>query len=135
MIARRGYRASRPAAWLAVFAILLQGLLPVAQAPAGIAPAGLDGDIIAGLDIAQNLCHAPGDTTPDDPGKAPLDHQQCCAICLAVHAVGSFAPPPAPTVAVSREYGIIVPTETALVLPQQRSILRRQQPRAPPVLI
>src|SRR5579859_7336599 len=135
MIARRGYRTSGPAAWLAIFAILLQALLPVAQAPAGMAPAGLGGDTIAGLDIAQNLCHAPGDTRRDDPGKAPLDHQQCCAICLAAHAVGSFAPPSAPTVAISRDYGTVVPVEAALILPPLRSNLRQQQPRAPPVLI
>ena len=136
MIARRGYRASRPAAWLAAFAILLQALLLPAGLPSGgMIPAGLGGDTVAGLDIAQHLCHAPGDTSPDDPGKAPLDHQQCCALCLAAHAVGSFTPPSAPVVAVSRDYGIVVPTETALILPPQRSASRQQQPRAPPVLI
>ena len=49
MIWRRNTRGTRPAAWLAVFAILLQALLPIVQAPAGMAPAGLDGDTIAGL--------------------------------------------------------------------------------------
>jgi hypothetical protein len=136
MIARRGYRASRPAAWLAAFAILLQALLlPAGQHLAAATPAGLGGDTVAGLDIALNLCHAAGDTTPDDPGKAPLDHEQCCALCLAAHAIGGFTPPAAPVVAVSRDYGIVVPAETALVLPAQRSSLRQQQPRAPPVFI
>jgi hypothetical protein len=135
MIARRGHRASRPAAWLAAFAILLQALLlPVAQQPAGIALAGLSDDAIAGLAVAQHLCQAPGDTTPDDPGKAPLDHLQCCALCLSAHVIGGFVPPSAPAVVVNRDYGIVVPTEASLVLPQQRAILR-QQPRAPPVLI
>jgi len=135
MIWRRNHRRTRPAAWLAVFAILLQALLPVVQAPAGMAPAGPGGDTIAGLDIAGHLCHAPGDTTPDDHGPAPVDHQQCCDFCLAVHAIGGFAPPSGPVLAVSRDHGIVVPTETALVLPQQRSILRQQQPRAPPILV
>jgi len=133
MIARRGYRATRPAAWLAVLAILLQVLLPVAQSPAMAQV--VRGDTIAGFDIAQNLCHAPGDTTPDDQSPAPVDHQQCCDFCLAIHTVGGFAPPSAPVVAVSREYGILVPTETALLLLPLRSSLRQQQPRAPPVFI
>jgi Protein of unknown function (DUF2946) len=134
MIWRRNNRGTRPAAWLAVFAILLQVLLPVAQSPASMTPVGLGGDVIAGLDIAQNLCHAPGDTAPDNHGPAPVDHRQCCDFCLAVHAVGGFAPPSAPVIAVSREYGIVVPVEAALVLPR-RQANATQQARAPPVLI
>jgi hypothetical protein len=134
MITRRGYRASRPAAWLAALAILLQVLLPVARSPASMAQAG-HGDTIAGLDIAQNLCHAPGDTSPDDHGPAPADHRQCCDFCLAVHAIGGFAPPSAPAIAVSRDYGIVVPVEAALILPPLPPNLRQQQPRAPPVFI
>ena len=117
-----------------MFAILLQALLPVAQASAGMAPAGPGGDTIAGLDIAGHLCHAAGDTAPNDHGPAPVDHQQCCDFCLAVHAVGGFAPPSAPEIAVSREYGIVVPVETALVLPR-RQASSTQQARAPPALI
>jgi Protein of unknown function (DUF2946) len=119
-----------------MFAILLQALLlPVGQHPAGAEPVGLGGDTIAGFDIAQSLCHSPGDATPDDPGKAPVDHQDCCALCLAAHTVGSFAPPMAPTIAVSRDYGLVVQAETAPDLPAQRVVLRQQQPRAPPSLI
>lgn len=132
MIARRGYRASRPAAWLAALAILLQLLLPVAQSPASTLRTG-QGDTIAGFDIAQNLCHAPGDATPDDQSPAPIDHQQCCDFCLAVHAVSGFAPTSAPVIAVGREYGIVVPIEAAHILPPLRSNLRQQQPRAPPI--
>jgi len=136
MIARRGYRVSRPAAWLAAFAILLQALLlPAGQHLSAMTPASAGGDVIAGLDIAQNLCRAPGETTPDDPGKAPADHQQCCALCLAAHAIASFTPPAAPIVAVGNFHGIVVSTESALVLPPQRSASRQQQPRAPPVLV
>jgi hypothetical protein len=134
MIARCGYRASRPAAWLAALAILLQVLLPLMQSPAAMARTG-HGDTIAGFDIAQNLCHAPGDTAPDDQGPAPADHQQCCDFCLAVHAIGGFAPPSAPALTVSRKHGIVVPIETALILPPLRANLRQQQPRAPPVFI
>ena len=134
MIARRGYRASRPAAWLAALAILLQVLLPITQAPAAMAQ-GSPGDTIAGFDIAQHLCHAPGDAAPDDQSPAPADHQQCCDFCLAVHAIGGFAPPSAPALAVSRQYGIVVPVEAALILPPLRAGLRQQQPRAPPVFI
>jgi hypothetical protein len=135
MIWRRNNRGTRPAAWLAVFAILLQALLPVVQAPAGMAaPAGPDGDIIAGLDISAHLCHAPGDIAPDDQGPAPVDHQQCCDFCLAVHAIGGFAPPSGPALAVNRDYGVIVPTATTLILPR-RQVASPQQARAPPVLI
>jgi hypothetical protein len=134
VIWRRNKRGTRPAAWLAVFAILLQALLPVVQAPAGMASAGPGGDTIAGLDIAGHLCHAPGDTAPDDHGPAPVDHQQCCDFCLAVHAVGGFAPPSAPKIAVSREYGIVLPVETSLVL-TRRQANSTQQARAPPILI
>jgi hypothetical protein len=134
MIWRRNSRRTRPAAWLAMFAILLQTLLPVAQASAGMAQAGPSGDTIAGLDIAGHLCHASGDTAPNDHGPAPVDHQQCCDFCLAVHAVGGFAPPSAPEIAVSREYGIVVAVETALVLPH-RQASSTQQARAPPALI
>jgi hypothetical protein len=134
MIWRRNNRGTRPAVWLAVFAILLQALLPLAQASARIAPAGPGGDTIAGLDIAGHLCHAPGDTAPDDHGPAPVDHQQCCDFCLTVHAIGGFAPPSAPVLAVSRDYGIVAPTETTLVLPRGQ-VNSTQQARAPPVLI
>jgi Protein of unknown function (DUF2946) len=132
MIRRRNNRRTRPAAWLAVFAILLQALLPVVQAPTGLAGPG--GESIAGLNIAAHLCHAPGDTAPDDHGPAPVDHQQCCDFCLAVHAVGGFTPPSAPEIAVRREYGIVSPVETSLVLPR-RQAGSTQQARAPPVLI
>jgi hypothetical protein len=134
MIARRKYRATRPAAWLAAFAILLQALLPALHHPASMALAGIGGDKIAGLDIAQYLCLAPGGTTPDEHDKAPAHHIPPCALCSAVHAIGGFAPPIAPVIAVSREYGVVVPTATALALPQQRPT-HRQQARAPPVLI
>jgi hypothetical protein len=131
MIWRRNNRGTRPAAWLAVFAILLQALLPVVQAPASMVGPG--GDTIAGLDIAAHLCHAPGDNAPDDQGPAPVDHQQCCDFCLAVHAIGGFAPPSGPILAINRNYGVVVPTATTLILPR-RQVASPQQARAPPVL-
>ena|SRR5271168_3180659 len=134
MIRRRNRKATRPAAWLAMFAILLQALLPAVHHPAGMALAGVGNDKIAGLDIAQYLCVAPSSTTPDKPGKVPAHHIPPCALCSAVHAIGGFAPPVAPVIAVSREFGIVAPTTTALVPLQQRPT-PRQQPRAPPVLV
>jgi hypothetical protein len=132
MICRRNRRATRPAAWLAVFAILLQALLPGIHHPAGMA---LAGDKIAGLDIAQYLCFAPGGTTPDDPAKAPAHHHiPPCALCSSLHAIGGFAPPSAPLIAVSRDYGIVFPTTASLHLTRQRTD-SPQQARAPPVLI
>ena len=117
-----------------MFAILLQALLPAVHHPAGMALAGIDGDKIAGLDIAQYLCLASGNTTPNEHDKAPAHHIPPCALCLAVHAIGGFAPPVAPVIAVCREFGIVAPTTTALVPLQQRPT-PRQQPRAPPVLV
>jgi Protein of unknown function (DUF2946) len=132
MIWRRNNRGTRPAVWLAVFAILLQALLPGLHHPAGMA---LAGDRIAGLDIAQYLCVAPGGTTPDDPGKAPAHHHvPPCALCSSMHAIGGFAPPDALVIAVSRDYGIVVPTAVTLALPR-RQVDLPQQARAPPVLI
>lgn len=132
MIRRRNSRGTRPAAWLAVFAILLQALLPGIHHPAGMA---LAGDKIAGLDIAQYLCHTPGSTTPDEPGKAPAhQHIPPCALCSSMHAIGGIAPPVPPVIALSRDYGIVIPAAAALDLPR-RQVNSTQQARAPPVLI
>jgi hypothetical protein len=132
MIWRRNTRGTRPAVWLAMFAILLQALLPGVHHPAGMA---FTGDKIAGLDIAQYLCVAPGSTTPDDPGKAPAHHHiPPCALCASMHAIGGFAPPNAPVIALSRDYGIVVPAAAALDLPR-RQVNSTRQARAPPVLI
>ena len=106
----------------------------VAQSPASTIQSG-QGDTIAGFDIAQNLCHAPGDTTPDDQSPAPIDHQQCCDFCLAVHAAGGFPPPSAPPVAIDRHHSTVVRIEAALIVTPLRQSLRQQQPRAPPVFI
>jgi hypothetical protein len=113
--------------------MLLQALLPVAQSFAAASQA--PGGTIAGFDIAQNLCHTPGDATPDDQSPAPIDHQQCCDFCLAVHAFSGFMPPSAPAIAIVREQNTVILTEAALILPPLRPNLRQQQPRAPPVFI
>jgi hypothetical protein len=132
MVTRRRHNAITPAAWLAVFAILLQVLLPAAKSPA-MAHADRGSDTIAGFVIAQNLCHAPGDTAPDDQGQLPVDHHQCCAYCLAVNAVGSFAPPSGPIIAVDRHAETVVHTEVALTPPPLPRSSSKQQPRAPPI--
>jgi hypothetical protein len=133
MIARRRYRALRPAAWAAVFAILLQALLPAVHHPAGMALAGTGDDKIAGLDVGQYLCIAPGSTTPAGPEKAPVHHVQPCALCLAVHAIGGFAPPSGPAVIVPYGPGIIIRTAVALIPPPLPRTSSKQQPRAPPI--
>ncbi len=73
---------SRRGAWLAIFAILLQALLPVVHHPADMALAGTLG--FAG---AHNLCIAPGGAPvqPAVPDKAPHDHLPACPICQAIH--------------------------------------------------
>jgi len=132
MIARRRHSAITPAAWLAVLAVLLQVLLPGAKSPA-MAHADRGGDTIAGFVIAQNLCHASGDTAPDDQGQLPVDHQQCCAYCLAVNAVGGFAPPSGPVIAFNRHAETVVHTVVTLVPPPLLRTSSKQQPRAPPI--
>jgi hypothetical protein len=138
MVWRRNSRAARRVSWLAIFAILLQSLLPVFHHPVGMALAaqgGIAGEKIAGFDVTQYLCVAPGSTAPGDPTKVPDHHVQPCAICASIHAIGGFAPPTAPIVAINLHYGTVAPpTTVAVVLPRQRPN-PRQQPRAPPVLI
>jgi hypothetical protein len=132
MMVRR-YRALRPAAWAAVFAILLQALLPAVHHPAGMAVAGVGGDKIAGLDVVQYLCVAPGSTAPAEPDKAPVRHSQPCALCLAVHAIGGFAPPSGPAVAVDRDHEAVAHMAVALSPSSSPRFSSKQQPRAPPV--
>ena len=113
---------------MAVFAILLQSLIPVLHHPAGMALAA----VLAPTDI-HNLCLAPG-SAPVAPDKAPARHPPACAICQAVHAVAGFAPPAAPALGSIDGYVIAFaggePASQALRPPSGN-----QQPRAPPVLV
>ena len=127
----------RRTAWIAIFALLLQALLPAFHHPAGMALAGALGGAsdrtVAALESG-NLCLAPGSTAPDDPGKAPAHHMPACALCAAMHVIGGFAPPATPVLALSPRSGTIVPPYSAIVL-ARRLQHARQQPRAPPFLV
>jgi hypothetical protein len=114
----------RRASWLAVFAILLQAILPALHHPAMAAPVGAD--------MARSLCLAPGGTAPADPVKAPGHHVPGCAICAAMHAIGGFVPPTAPVIAIGHEYGLAVSASALLFMPREWLRLRHQ-PRAPPI--
>jgi hypothetical protein len=126
MFLRHRHKAFRRASWLAVFAILLQAILPAIHHPAMAAPVGAD--------LARSLCLAPGSTTPADPAKSPAHHLPGCAICMAAHAIGGFVPPTAPVIAIGRDHGFAVPASALIFLPRQWLHIR-QQPRAPPILV
>jgi hypothetical protein len=126
MFFQRRHKALKRASWLAIFAILLQAILPALHHPAMAAPVGAD--------MARSLCLAPGSTAPADPTKAPAHHLPGCAICAAMHAIGGFVPPTAPAIAISRDFGVAVPASAVMFLPRQW-LRNRQQARAPPILV
>src|SRR5262245_2574984 len=131
---RRNRTSLRRTAWIAIFALLLQALLPAFHHPAGTAlagPLGRGSNVVSGLDSG-SLCLAPGSTAPDDPAKAPAHHVQPCALCAAMHAIGGFAPPAAPVVAVSCDRGGAA-LPYSMTGPAPRSQHVRQRPRAPPI--
>jgi hypothetical protein len=122
--------SNRRAAWLAALALLAQALLPALHHPGGMALAGTPS-----LVDARHLCLAPGSApvSPADTDKSPAHHQPACPICQAVHAIGGFAPPAAPTItgqiAAPASFSPVEPASPAL-----RPTFNRQQPRAPPSL-
>ena len=128
MTSQRRYRVHRRAAWLAVFALLLQTLIPVFHHPASMAFAGT-----LGADVVKNLCLAPGSTpvAPGDQDKSPHHQIPACAICQAVHAIGGFAPPPVPAVALVRAArSSRLAFKSVLFAPQR--VGEFAQPRGPP---
>ncbi len=129
MIWRRNSKAAQRASWLAVFAIVLQAVLPAIHDAAGMAVAAPPG-----LASGQHLCLSPGSTTPDDPGKTPSHHISPCALCSAMHAVGGFVPPTVPVIAVRNDPDVIGPAPVFVFLPGQWPNTK-QQPRAPPFLV
>ena len=128
MVFRRRYSASRRAAWLAVFALLLQTLVPAFHHPASMALGGT-----LALGEAQHLCLAPGSTpvAPSGEDKVPHHHLPACAICQAVHAIGGFAAPPAPMLAFSGGYTVAALPHFDPAQPRPR-LNTHLQPRAPP---
>jgi hypothetical protein len=82
----------RPAAWLALFALLFQALLPLAHHPAGMASMDMAQMDMPGYS-AGNLCMAPG-TAPADPHKDPAHKPPPCPICQTLQMLaGGFVPP------------------------------------------
>jgi hypothetical protein len=124
----RNRRKTTRGAWIAIFAILLQALLPLVHHPAGMAMA----DTLP-IGSAKNVCIAPGSAPvlPDKPTKTQ-HNPPLCEICQAIHAVGGFPPPAAPVLhIISTVEAIVVPSPSAFAaLP---AAFAPQQPRAPPV--
>ena len=126
MIWRRNKIATRRASWLAIFAILLQVILPPLHDAAMAAPIGPD--------TAHSLCLAPGSTGPAAPAKAPAHPSPGCAVCFAMQSIGGFAPPSAPVVFRSDDFGVATPASALIFLPRQW-LHDHQQARAPPILV
>jgi hypothetical protein len=128
MTNQRKYRIHRRAAWLAVFALLLQSFIPVFHHPASMAFAGT-----LSPDVAKHLCLAPGSApvAPSDQDKVPHHQIPACAICQAMHAIGGFAPPAAPAVALVRKAAVARPAFQRAQFAQQRAG-EFAQPRGPP---
>ena len=120
------HKALRQASWLAIFAILLQAIVPPVHHLAMAGTAGRDG--------AHALCLAPGSVAPQNPGKAPARHIASCDVCAALTVAGGFVPHTATLTTVSRDYGVVVPSSRLIFLVRRWSHVR-QQSRAPPVLI
>jgi len=133
MSARQRYRFFRPASWLALFAILLQSLVPAIHHPASMALAGATDNVVGGFDLAKNLCVVPGHNAPEGPGKTPAHQLPDCAICQAVHAIGGFVPPVVPALTASSVHEIAFAAFAYSIAPQ-RWAHSSQQPRAPPSL-
>lgn len=86
-----------------------------------------------GADVVKNLCLAPGSmpASPGEQDKSPHHQMPACAICQAMHAIGSFAPPAAAAVALAREATISRPAFQSVQLAAQR-VGGFAQPRGPP---
>jgi len=126
----RRHRAFRRASWLALFAILLQTLVPVPPPPANAARAGS-----ASFEGA-NLCMAPG-SIPAGPAstddKAPAHKAPPCAICQSVQMLAAgFVPSAAASFGLPSDPGH---ARAAIPGPQVRERLAATgaRARAPPV--
>jgi hypothetical protein len=132
MIAHRTHRANRGAAWLAIFALLLQSIIPALHHPATMA-LGTPGEMVS-LDGGKNLCLAPGSAPakPADQEKGSHQHHMpACAICQAVHAIGGFGPTTNAAIVLAPGFPADRPVaRIALLVPRQARIL--PQPRGPP---
>ena len=121
---RRGWTS-----WVAALAVILPILAPLMHQPAGMAFAQR-----ATLDLAANMCVAPGNPVapPSDPDKAPAHKQPPCPICQTLQMLaGGYVPP---SVIAAIPYGaaetVAPSTENSHFLP--RRVLGGHGARAPP---
>ena len=127
-MARSRHSGFRLSAWIAIWAIWVQALLPIAHHPASMAL----GQYLA--DSEQNLClsGAGSPISPDD--KGPAHKLPTCPICQAAHAIGGFVPPNLAKLALPLRYAIV--STVLLDIAAPRPLVRAAaQPRGPPFLI
>jgi hypothetical protein len=124
-------RGSHRAAWLALFAVLFQALLPAVHHPQGMAMAGGLG-IAGGINICLAPGTPPGNSAPADSGKNPAPHAPACPLCQAIHAIGAFAPPASPSLPARLGDAIALGVSVATRI-EPRSHRTHPQPRAPPL--
>ena len=122
---RSKHRAFRRAAWLALFALFLQTIVPVLHHPASAALPDV---------VSANLCMAPGSppVAPSDPDKLPAHGTQTCAICQTLHILGGgFVPPDVVAVAPAVQLGTVSITIPAVAILDGRAVSQTRA-RAPP---
>jgi hypothetical protein len=125
-MAHRRHSTRRPRAWIAIWAILVQPLLPIAHHPASLAL----GQSLAATD--HNLCQGSAGAPRDSDHKGPIHKVPTCPICQAVHAIGGFPPPTAVMLKSSFPYAIVVAVVTDNSAPRRLARVAAQ-PRGPPL--
>jgi hypothetical protein len=126
----RRYQLFRRAAWVALFAFVLQTLLPLSHHPAGMAVAGS-----LGFSASKNICLAPAQTSNalGNSDGSPAHKVPQCPICQAVQAIGGFVPSVTPAIAVNRDFGTVALNNVIFGV-SCRNIRANAQPRGPPSL-
>lgn len=129
MFRQRRHSAFRRASWLALFAILLQVVVPIVHQPGGAARAGP-------LSAAgANLCSAPGNgpASPVGTDKSPTHKLPPCPICQTFQMLsGGFVPPSPATFAAIDRAGS-APAPSAYTAIRRRWTTANAQARAPPL--
>lgn len=123
---RHGHRRVAPwAAMLAILALLVPAVVPLAQAAPGLR--GSDGQVLPLV-----LCRTAADPA-GTPAAPQADHAQPCVICQALHGP-AMAPPPVPPALdprAARPVEVVWPEAPA---PPCRHARYSPPARAPPVL-
>jgi hypothetical protein len=116
----------RRTAWIAVWALVLQMLLPLIHHPAAAKAGPPDG-----LRICAVMGLMP--TGKAEPSKTPVSKIPSCPICQTLHMLnGGFVPPDISVLAIPSEHdGSVGVVAVANILPH--IIITGAQPRAPPV--